>query len=203
MKRIALAIRVFFGVLLNARLAEQVRGLLAPPTPTSPTTAPTPASAASVAASKPSNDPEATVRIYAADATVRSKPKQTRSEALSLLAALQREARFVDFIQEPITAYSDAQVGAAVRDIHKHCGEVLGRIFALEKVAFDAEGATVAVPAGAEAGKYRLVGNVTGQPPYRGVLCHHGWQATRCEIPEWTGGDANTRIVAPAEVELK
>jgi hypothetical protein len=81
---------------------------------------------------------------------IQPKPtkKPQRSEALTLLSALQREARFVDFIQEPIAAYSDAQIGAAVRDVHRECGKVLGRLFDLQKVVADDEGAPVDVPTG-------------------------------------------------------
>jgi len=41
-----------------------------------------------------------------------------------------------------------------------------------------------------------------GEPPYRGVLRHHGWRATRCELPTWTGSAQAATVVAPAEVEL-
>lgn len=125
-----------------------------------------------------------------------------RSEALTLLAALQREARLVDFIQEPITEYSDAQIGAAVRDIHRDCAALLARVFAVRPLLTDSEGATIDVPAGFDAARYSLTGNVSGQPPYRGTLAHHGWQATRCELPQWIGGDSAALVVAPAVVEI-
>ena len=35
--------------------------------------------------------------------------------ALQLLGLLQREARFIDFVEEDIAAYSDADIGAASR----------------------------------------------------------------------------------------
>ena len=129
--------------------------------------------------------------------------KPARSEALTLLATLQREARLVDFLKEPIDAYSDAQVGAAVRDIHRDCGKVLDRLFALAPVLEQTEGAPVEVPPAFDAGRYRLVGNVTGDPPYRGQLTHHGWYAAKCELPEWQGSDGSANVVAPAEVEVK
>ena len=59
------------------------------------------------------------------------------------------------------------------------------------------------VPAGFDAGRWRLTGNVTGEPPFRGRLVHPGWEATTCELPTWSGSAAAARIVAPAEVELK
>ena len=126
-----------------------------------------------------------------------------RSEAITLLAALQREARFVDFIQESLAGYSDAQIGAAARDVHRDCGAVLKRMFALRPAVTEEEGKDVEVPAGFDAGRWRLTGNVTGQPPFHGRLVHPGWEATACELPTWSGSAAAARIVAPAEVELK
>lgn len=179
MRRIWLAIRVFFLTLFKAEVARQVERALAGELPSAP----------------PAEKP---------------KPKQppapkppARSEALTLLATLQREARFVDFIQEPLEGYADAQIGAAARDVHRECAAVLARLFDLRPVVDDEEGAAIEVPAGFDAGKYRLVGNVTGEPPYRGKLTHHGWQAAKCELPAWTGSPASARIVAPVEVELK
>ena len=125
-----------------------------------------------------------------------------RSEALTLLATLQREARFVDFIQEPLDDYSDAQIGAAVRDVHRDCAKVLGRLFSIRPVLKDEEGAEVEVPAGFDSGRYRLVGNVTGQPPHRGRMMHHGWEAGACELPAFSGSKSAARVIAPAEVEL-
>jgi hypothetical protein len=133
----------------------------------------------------------------------RPEKASARSEALNLLAALQREARFVDFIKEPLSEYSDAQIGAAVRDIHRDCAAALERWFGLRPVLDQAEGSPVEVPAGYDAGRYRLTGNVAGPPPYRGSLAHHGWEAARSEMPEWTGGKGSALVVAPAEVEIK
>lgn len=131
----------------------------------------------------------------------RAEPR--RSDALSLLAVLQREARFVDFVMEPISGYSDAQIGAAVRDVHRGCAAALERAFAVQPLRTDAEGAPVQVPAGFDPAQFKLVGNVAGQPPFRGTLAHHGWKATQCELPAWTGSAAAAQIIAPAEVELK
>lgn len=132
-----------------------------------------------------------------------AKRGAVRNDALTLLAALQREGRFVDFVKEPIAGYSDAQIGAAVRDIHRDCGALLERLFGLQPVEAAVEGAEIEVPEGFDPARIRLVGKVTGQPPFRGQLCHHGWEATRCELPEWTGSERSLHVIAPAEVELK
>ena len=125
-----------------------------------------------------------------------------RSEALTLLATLQREARFVDFIQEPIAAYSDAQIGAAVRDIHRDCGTVLKRLFALQPVVSDGEGTELTLPTGFDAGRFRLTGKVADQPQPKGRVVHQGWEASQCELPLWTGGETAAKVIAPAEVEV-
>jgi len=126
-----------------------------------------------------------------------------RSEALSLLAVLQREARLVDFLQESVSGYTDAQIGAAVRGVHADCAAALERMFALEPLRSENEGAQISVPAGFDSAQFRLVGNVTGGGPFRGTLSHPGWKATKCELPEWTGREDSALVVAPAEVEVK
>src|SRR5690242_20660684 len=50
------------------------------------------------------------------------EPEKPRVDsAVQLLALLQREGRLLDFLGEPIDSFNDAQVGAAVRAIHKGC----------------------------------------------------------------------------------
>ncbi len=115
---------------------------------------------------------------------------------------LQREARLVDFLQEPIAAYSDEQIGAAVRDVHRDSAAVLERVFGLKPVVPAEEGAAVDVPDDFDAAKYRLTGNVADRPPFRGVLMHHGWEATRAALPAWTGGASGAEVIAPAVVEI-
>jgi hypothetical protein len=149
----------------------------------------------------PSPAPSTTVVVKPAAAAVVT-PVSTRSDALTVLAVLQREARLVDFLKEDISAYQDAQVGAAVRDVHRDAGAALERMFALRPVSADAEGAEVALPANVDAAKWRLVGNLGGQAPARGRLQHAGWQATKVEVPQFTGAADSIKVVAPAEVEV-
>jgi hypothetical protein len=127
----------------------------------------------------------------------------SRNDALTLLATLQREARFVDFLMEPLDGYSDAQVGAAVRDVHRDSRNVLDRLFALRAVIDKAEGTTVALGGDVATGRIRLTGNAADQQPANGTLMHHGWEATRCELPKWTGAQAAAQVLAPAEVEVR
>jgi hypothetical protein len=178
--RIALAFQVFFRALFDASFASRVSGLLDSPAAESP--------------AKEASAPSALQKT--------AKKPAARSDALTLLATLQREARLVDMIREPLGDYSDAQVGAAARDVLRDCGQVVDRLFGLQPLAEQAEGAEVEVPAGFDAGRIRLTGNVDGSPPYRGRLVHHGWIATRCEVPTWSGNDEARLVVAPEEVEL-
>ncbi len=129
-------------------------------------------------------------------------PAAPRHDALSLLAVLQREARLLDFLKEPIEGYSDAQIGAAVRSVHKDSAAVIERMFGVEPLQAGPEGSTVEIPAGYDPARYRLVGNVPAQGPLRGKLAHPGWQATRADVPDWTGQAAAARVLAPAEVEF-
>jgi hypothetical protein len=178
MRRILLALRVFFSTLFNAAIAEQAARIFSGAKPIAP---PSPVP-------QPKQQPA-------------PKPS-TRSEAITLLATLQREARFVDFIQEPLAGYSDAQIGAAARDVHRDCGAVLKRLFSLKPAMEKEEGAEIDIPAGFDPTRWHLTGNVTGEPPFRGRLVHPGWEATICELPTWSGSAAAARVVAPAEVEL-
>ncbi len=129
-------------------------------------------------------------------------PAAPRHDALSLLAVLQREARLLDFLKEPIEGYSDAQIGAAVRSVHKDSAAVIERMFGVEPLQAGEEGSTVEIPAGYDPARYRLVGNVPAQGPLRGKLAHPGWKATRADVPEWTGKADAARVLAPAEVEF-
>ena len=73
--------------------------------------------------------------IQADYASPPAKPEPpVRNDAIGLLAALQREARFIDIVKEPLGDYSDAQVGAAARDVLRDCGAVLDRLFKLEPI---------------------------------------------------------------------
>ena len=128
-----------------------------------------------------------------------------RSDALALLAVLQREGRFLDFLEEPVDGYSDAEVGVAVRSLHKECGAAVRRMFGLQPLLPQAEGTTVEVPAGHDPTQYRLVGARPGGAvaTTRGTLVHPGWRATRAELPAWTGREESAQVLAPAEVEVK
>lgn len=175
--RISLAFGSFFSILGDAGFARRVQRLadgvdVERPAPTPVAPAPPPAPTAA--------SPDA---------------------ALQLLALLQREARFVDFIEEDVAAHSDADIGAAARLVHDGCRKVLHQHFTLAPARPEAEGSRIVLNQGFDAAAVRLTGNVTGAAPYRGTLSHRGWRVIETRLPRLSAGH-DTSIVAAAEVEL-
>ena len=128
-------------------------------------------------------------------------PEREHASALQLLAMLQREGRLVDFLQEDVAAFPDADVGAAARIVHEGCRKLVRQYLTLEPVLPQGEGERVNVPAGFDAQRIRLTGNVAGSPPHQGALKHHGWVATAVKFPS-TSPALDPRVLAPAEVKL-
>ena len=125
----------------------------------------------------------------------------TPDAALQLLSLLQKEARFIDFIKEDVTSYSDADIGVAARVVHEGCNKALNEHFTLAAIRNEQEGSKVTLPQGFDAGAVRLTGNITGAAPFTGTLIHKGWQVTNIRLPKLIQGHDAT-ILAAAEVEL-
>jgi hypothetical protein len=85
--------------------------------------------------------------------------------------------------------------------VHAGCRKVLQQCLSLEPVLPQSEGDKVSVPAGFDAQRIRITGNVTGQPPFRGTLKHHGWATTAVRFPA-VSPSVDPRVLAAAEVEL-
>ena len=177
-RRIPLAFGAFFSTLSDADYAARIVRIDEP--------APAPV----VVAPKPTPAPApAPLRIATPDA------------ALQLLGLFQREARLIDFTQENLSAYSDADIGAAARVVHEGCSKVLREHFTIAAVRAEAEGSRVVLDAGFDAGAVRLTGNVVGAAPFRGTLSHRGWRASDVRLPKLADAH-DAAILAPAEVEL-
>jgi hypothetical protein len=182
MGQIGTAFRAFFAALFSRERAEQIRvaldGKMLPKITQDDKQQPAPRALASA----------------------ETPPK--RSEAVSLLAALQRESRLLDLIQEPLENYTDEQIGAAARNVLRDSAGVVERFFGLKPVLAQDEQSAVDVPASYDPARYRLMGKVEGSGPFRGKLAHKGWQATSVNLPAWTGSKEAALVIAPAEIEV-
>jgi hypothetical protein len=161
-----------------------------------------PAAALPAASSTSSTPPAASpaVALDAAPAPAVVSPP-TFEAALHLLALLQREGRLIDFLEQDVASFSDADVGAAARVVHDGCRKALRAHAKLSPVRAEEEGARVTVAAEFSPEEIKLTGNLQGTAPYAGILRHRGWRATGLTLPTAVRSfDAS--VLAPAEVEL-
>ena len=127
-------------------------------------------------------------------------PKAT-GEAVRLLTLLQSEARLLDFLLEDISQADEKQVGQAVKEIQKKAAKVLKDHLTLSVVMAGADGDRVTVAKGFDPSAVRVVGNVTGVPPFTGTLLHPGWRVKEVRLPALAEGQ-DPFVLQPAEVEL-
>jgi len=122
-------------------------------------------------------------------------------KAVQMLSILQKKGRLIDFLQEDISGYDDAQIGAAVRTIHKDCREAITEHMNIEPVMKEDEGSDIMIEEGFDPSVIRLTGNVVGSPPFKGVLRHNGWRVSTTDIPPLPKNQ-ELSIIEPAEVEI-
>lgn len=138
----------------------------------------------------------------AADAAGSPKPPPKPSGApVRMLALLQAESRVVDFLLEDISAFPDAQVGQAVREIHRKAQAALKQHLVLEPVLAASEGETVTVAKGFDPSAVRVLGNVSGEPPFVGQVQHPGWRVREIKLAPPPAGQ-DEFVIQPAEVQL-
>jgi hypothetical protein len=178
----------FFKVLFDGRFAARVWDI--------PQLAELPAAGSAGGANAPADS----MRLPAREPAP-ARDIADRAGALQLLSLLQREGRLVDFLQQDIAPFTDADVGAAARVVHEGCRRALRAHADIAPVRTEEEGARVSLEAGFDADMVKLVGEVRGEPPYAGVLRHRGWRATKLELPQRVGSH-DAHVLAPAEVEL-
>jgi hypothetical protein len=186
---LGIAFRAFFSVLFNRQVAARVQAILVDRSAEAENTAvstPTEAAPGRPEAPKP--------------AGARLQSGGTRSDAVTLLSTLQREARLVDLICEPLDQFTDAQIGAAAREVLKDSRSALDRMFAIQPLSEQEEGQAAPLDANASPARVRIVGKSQGDS---GVIVHRGWRATKCELPAWKGNSDDRLIVAPAEIEIQ
>lgn len=121
--------------------------------------------------------------------------------ALQLLGIFQQEARFLDFVSEDVSKYSDAEIGAAARVVHEGCSKIIKQHFKVVPVRSDKENSRVTLQKGFNASENRITGNIVGKPPFSGTLLHRGWRAVRVDLPRLAPGH-DVKVLAPAEIEL-
>lgn len=180
MSRIVLAFRAFLAVLFDGSKTAAIKAALS-------------------GVALPKNN---AVEKPQRDVAKSSLGSPSRCEAVSLLAALQREARLVDLVKQPLANFSDEQIGAAARAVLGDCQKVLDRFFDLQPLTDSPEGSPFDAPAGYDPGRFKVSGRVEGTGPFHGQLIHHGWKATTVKLPEWTGSQDAALVVAPVEVEI-
>ena len=178
LQRIPLAFSTFFSILSDAGFAARIRDL--------------PLAAA---------QPQPAVPEMPKAVAPRPLRETPADAALQLLGLLQRDARLIDFAEENLSGYSDADIGSAARLVHEGCRKVLREHFTIEPVRPEAEGSRITLNEGFDAGAIRLTGNVVGQPPFSGSLSHRGWRATEVRLPKLADSHDAT-VCAQAEVEL-
>ena len=200
-RRISLAFGSFFGILSRPDFAADVDRLRTGGASEAPTSLPQPAAPSAAPAPAPAPAVSAPAAAPVAPAAPATPKEADTTAALQLLSLLQREARLVDFVQEDIAAYSDAEIGAAARVVHEGCRKVLREHITLAPVRAESEGSRLTLAAGFDAAAVRLTGNVVGQAPFTGTLAHRGWRATEVRLPKLAEGH-DAHIVAQAEVEL-
>ena len=184
MSRIALAFSCFFKLLFGGKLPAEAVAYL--PSGSLPQPAALPAAVAVPVVQKPAP---------------RAVPVSQVDGALAMLALLQREGRLIDFLREPIDSFSDSEIGAAARDVHRGCKKVLEQHVTLEPVIPGQEDERVTVPKGFNPSEIRLIGEAKGDAPFTGTLRHKGWRATETKLPTLSEGVDRT-VLAPAEVEV-
>lgn len=175
MSRISLAFKTFFALLFKDHLPEDVAKAFG---------------YVKESAIKPPPPPKPVIEVRTSDG------------ALQILGILQRDARLIDFLMEDIAAYSDEQVGAAVRNLHEQSREVLERYVTLKPVIDGVEGSNTRV-GGTDPNSIKLLGNVPANgKASQGILRHKGWRVDRVELPKLAPGQ-NVQVLAPAEIEIE
>jgi Domain of unknown function (DUF2760) len=175
LNRIVLAFKCFFGLLFHGELSETTIAELG-------------LSRRTAAPAKPA----AAAPVVAVN---------TADGALQILGILQRDSRLIDFLMEDIAAYSDEQVGAAVRELHDQCRDSIGRYLSLQPVIDGVEGTFAKVPS-ADPNVVKFIGNVPAGKPSGGTLRHKGWRVSKVELPS-IAARQDVSVIAPAEIEIE
>ncbi|SCA64059.1 hypothetical protein SCG7086_BT_00030 [Chlamydiales bacterium SCGC AG-110-P3] len=147
-------------------------------------------------------DPKAAKKFLQPNDTKKITKKEEDASHLQLLMLLQKSGRLIDFLQEDLSGCTDAQIGAAAKKVQQDCCGVLEELVTVRPVFEDREGASIQIPAGYDVSAIKVVGNVKGDAPYKGVLVHKGWRAHKRSLPKRVGHNT-VEVLCQAEVEVK
>ncbi len=208
--RVWIAWSVYFRVLFDGRFASRVRRVAdgpveqdgpAPslPAPAEPAGAVSEIAAleAEIAELKKAHESELRARVEEArdEGRVAGAEAGREEGALLLLGLLQSDGRLVDFLQQDVASFDDADIGAAARVVHEGCKKALAGRIEVASIFGDKEGAKVDA-ATMDARSVKLI----GAGAKAGVLKHKGWRATTVKLPTPTK-DFDARVLARAEID--
>lgn len=209
--RLLLAIRAFFGILFSRQVAHSVRDVLnlesqARRYPSGRSKRIGKKSTLSIPAtpglgkgyySSSRGDP---LEENSEDARSSGSSRSgRRSEAIALLALLQRRAGLVDLIYENLEGMSDEQIGRLARNVLDQSHTCLEECLGISTIVEQAEGELVDIPDAASPNRWNLLGDLSSE---QGRVLHPGWIASSLELPGWKGSKENAMVIAPVKVDV-
>ena len=130
--------------------------------------------------------------------------RHPEAEVVAFLGLLQEKGRLVDFLMDDVSIYDDSRVGAAARVVHFGCRDVLQEHFKITPISDAEEGSQVMIPENYSIDEYRLMGKITGNPPFRGILLHKGWKTESVKLPRLIKTEEKRLpSITPALIEVK
>lgn len=186
-RRIGLAFGVFFRILFDGVFAGKLKAW----------------SSGAPTEERKSLPPEAPIAAppQAAAASPEELAGAAEAGAVILLGLMQAEGRFIDFVQQDLTGFEDAEIGAVARIVHKGCSKVLHDYLEIEPIRSEPEGQNVSLPAGFDPSQVKLTGNLGAGDNVQGVLRHKGWRAASVRLPRLVDA-RGAYVLCPAEIEL-
>lgn len=209
--RLLLAIRAFFGILFSRQVAHSVRDVLnlesqARRYPSGRSKRIGKKSTLSIPATPGlGTGYYSTGRGYSSEVDPKTSSssglgrKNRRSEAIALLALLQRRAGLVDFIYHDLEGMTDEQIGRLARNVLDQSHACLEECLGISTIVEQAEGELVDIPDAASPNRWDLLGDLSSE---QGRVIHPGWIASSLELPGWKGSQDNSMVIAPVKVDV-
>ena len=94
------------------------------------------------------------------------------------------------------------KLGQRQEGVQESCKKLIEKHFNPKPVLDHEEGEFITVEEDFDPAAIKLIGNVSGKPPFKGILRHRGWRAGRFELPTLIA-QGDPRLISPAEVELE